>query len=356
MVKCDFCGKEIGNMPFQCRRCHSNFCWEHRFPEEHNCENFKKGNIFKNLSSDKKQHTKHHKKRNTRIPQEIIYGNEDFFPPVKHDGDTKQNNNIIVFVLCIILTLLVCGFILMMHPSLDQLREIEYNRDEHTDNIESQNISESPKDYIEPLPVIETHVVSVEPKIVSASIEQIVKNPEKYMNKSLKTTATLVIPFTYPPPTIKWKYSLLDEQGYNFPVKLTQEKRHFYTDHKYTVNGNIVKEKYCICQKRHPEILNNLAKNNIDNSLGQIMNWECPIGYWQIVDEWRDIGYSEKKQLASSCLKEVINYNCSFEYMIYGNSQNIEELKISFREEYRCNPETTESFYYFDAQDMTKIS
>jgi hypothetical protein len=34
---CDFCGREIGGMPFSCSRCGGTFCPEHRLPESHLC-------------------------------------------------------------------------------------------------------------------------------------------------------------------------------------------------------------------------------------------------------------------------------------------------------------------------------
>ena len=38
---CDFCGKRIYDMPFECKRCNSLFCGNHRLPESHNCRGLK---------------------------------------------------------------------------------------------------------------------------------------------------------------------------------------------------------------------------------------------------------------------------------------------------------------------------
>ncbi len=37
MVKCAFCKKETGYLPFHCKYCGNSFCSEHRLPENHNC-------------------------------------------------------------------------------------------------------------------------------------------------------------------------------------------------------------------------------------------------------------------------------------------------------------------------------
>lgn len=42
MVHCEFCGKEIGYLPFKCKYCGSIFCKVHRLPENHACSFDKK--------------------------------------------------------------------------------------------------------------------------------------------------------------------------------------------------------------------------------------------------------------------------------------------------------------------------
>ena len=37
MTRCDFCGKKIEGMPFNCWRCGGSFCGDHRLPENHAC-------------------------------------------------------------------------------------------------------------------------------------------------------------------------------------------------------------------------------------------------------------------------------------------------------------------------------
>ena len=37
MVKCAFCDKEAGYLPFHCKKCGKSFCAEHRLPENHEC-------------------------------------------------------------------------------------------------------------------------------------------------------------------------------------------------------------------------------------------------------------------------------------------------------------------------------
>lgn len=42
MVHCEFCGKEIGYLPFKCKYCGSIYCKVHRLPENHACSFDKK--------------------------------------------------------------------------------------------------------------------------------------------------------------------------------------------------------------------------------------------------------------------------------------------------------------------------
>lgn len=37
MPYCEYCGKEIGYLPFKCKYCGGTFCKEHRLPENHEC-------------------------------------------------------------------------------------------------------------------------------------------------------------------------------------------------------------------------------------------------------------------------------------------------------------------------------
>jgi hypothetical protein len=37
MPYCEFCGVEMGYLPFKCKYCGSSFCDQHRLPENHNC-------------------------------------------------------------------------------------------------------------------------------------------------------------------------------------------------------------------------------------------------------------------------------------------------------------------------------
>lgn len=46
MSTCKYCGKEIGDLPFNCRHCGSNFCSEHRLPENHECKFESQGSLI----------------------------------------------------------------------------------------------------------------------------------------------------------------------------------------------------------------------------------------------------------------------------------------------------------------------
>lgn len=38
MPNCDYCHKEVNNLPWTCKRCGKTFCDKHRLPEDHNCQ------------------------------------------------------------------------------------------------------------------------------------------------------------------------------------------------------------------------------------------------------------------------------------------------------------------------------
>jgi hypothetical protein len=57
MTHCDYCDKKIDGLPFHCRRCGKYFCSKHRLPEDHNCPGLKQGNIFDNLSDNRKKYS-----------------------------------------------------------------------------------------------------------------------------------------------------------------------------------------------------------------------------------------------------------------------------------------------------------
>jgi hypothetical protein len=42
MTKCYLCKKDIGYLPFKCRRCGRSFCSDHRLPEDHLCPGLKR--------------------------------------------------------------------------------------------------------------------------------------------------------------------------------------------------------------------------------------------------------------------------------------------------------------------------
>ncbi len=37
MTYCEFCGEQIGYLPFNCKYCGGTFCKKHRLPENHEC-------------------------------------------------------------------------------------------------------------------------------------------------------------------------------------------------------------------------------------------------------------------------------------------------------------------------------
>ncbi|MFX1496178.1 MAG: AN1-type zinc finger domain-containing protein [Promethearchaeota archaeon] len=46
MSTCNYCGKEIGDLPFKCKNCGNLFCSKHRLLENHECKFDFEGSIF----------------------------------------------------------------------------------------------------------------------------------------------------------------------------------------------------------------------------------------------------------------------------------------------------------------------
>ncbi len=42
MICCDYCGKNIDDVPFKCHRCTGHYCSKHHLPEDHNCPGLEK--------------------------------------------------------------------------------------------------------------------------------------------------------------------------------------------------------------------------------------------------------------------------------------------------------------------------
>lgn len=186
-------------------------------------------------------------------------------------------------------------------------------------------------------------------------IKNISQNPTNYMDKDIRIEGILTQYIHLTPPTIEWDYYIVDEQGYKFPIKSSFENRDFYVGEAYQISGNVKRLEYCYCQKRYIDAIGDFVNNSDKYSLQYIQQWKCPINIFDITNKWRDIDFGAKQTSSSCNSREIKEFNCSFEYITMLGSLNGERINFSFKDEYRCNPESIETFYYIDSQSMVKL-
>jgi len=183
-------------------------------------------------------------------------------------------------------------------------------------------------------------------------LADISKNPEKYINENVKVQGKLEEFIYLGTPSIRWDYFLVDDQGYKFPVKLPSENREFYVGSEYRISGKVAKLDYCYCERRYVDIEGDFISSKFYDYIRYTpINFNCnnPVPILDISGEWHRTSYSNTKKTLSSCIskKETI-FNCTYNY-------KSKTYRVSFKDEYRCDPETIETIYYIEAETMTKI-
>ena len=188
-------------------------------------------------------------------------------------------------------------------------------------------------------------------------LQSVAENPETYLNENIKVRGTLTTYIHFQISSIEWKYYLVDGQRYKFPVELPSENRDFYVGENYEISGKVEKLEYCFCQKRYVDLgEDDFVENGQKLSFQYAQNWDCPLLWYEITGGWKDVSYSPEKQLSSSCLSnEIKEFNCSFEYITDSATWKFTKIDFSFKEEYRCNPDTIETLYYIKPDTITKI-
>ena len=115
-ILCDICGKSTEYLPFVCRRCHGNFCSEHRLPENHSCPNLRRGNIFENLGRNSKRSMfqRRHKMHNNY--------------KIQGEGSRRdrQSTIIIAVIVFAILLFILNQNAVVSEPSQEQVAELSY--------------------------------------------------------------------------------------------------------------------------------------------------------------------------------------------------------------------------------------
>jgi hypothetical protein len=193
----------------------------------------------------------------------------------------------------------------------------------------------------------------------NADLADISKNPENYLNKDVKVNGKLDQLVHIRQPTIEWDYVFVDSQGYKFPIKLPQENRDFYVGQNYELSGTIKNINYCYCERRFVDVDGNFVSYNIykyiQYTASIITNFTCDkqitmYSLFGTVDgNWTKTSESDTKVEEPSCTSNGGTvYTCSYNY-------NSALYTDSFKDEYRCNPDSKEIFYYIEANKMTKI-
>jgi len=123
MVRCNYCGKNIDELPWTCKRCGQTFCGDHRLPESHDCQGIKTKNLFQSLTNKsrlktqtsksksyepdyemyvpgRKKHTSYHHRRNFS-PQNFL--RRYVYPRVQRDVKPHLMQFLLIFLIGIVL-------------------------------------------------------------------------------------------------------------------------------------------------------------------------------------------------------------------------------------------------------------
>ena len=73
MEYCEYCGEELGYLPFKCRHCNGSFCSKHRLPENHECT-FEIPQIPRKTRSNRYTRSSYSARGTTTYPRSRSYG------------------------------------------------------------------------------------------------------------------------------------------------------------------------------------------------------------------------------------------------------------------------------------------
>lgn len=88
-MKCDSCGKDIGDMRFTCKFCQGSFCSEHRLPENHDCQGLKE---YKKRSTKRGIKYEPFKKENLREKPKREFKQSNFLSELEGLVDQTSKN------------------------------------------------------------------------------------------------------------------------------------------------------------------------------------------------------------------------------------------------------------------------
>jgi uncharacterized protein YkwD len=129
MAYCDYCNNKMDEIPFHCRRCGSNYCSNHRLPEDHNCPGLKRGNLFESLGP-KKGHKTHNHDTSRQEPS-FIENPKSFFKrkyyKIKYwlkSREYRRYTNWNAFFMNILWIVILSILFMIIYSNLPKLNEI----------------------------------------------------------------------------------------------------------------------------------------------------------------------------------------------------------------------------------------
>lgn len=247
MANCQSCKERIEELPFHCRRCYNSLCSKCRLPEDHNCEQLHKGNLF----SDKKR--THHKtvyrlpknkqfkisKNHKKDEEEYFdYHNEQnklkfttFKKHIKQKSyQRKKLKKLIIPSIIIILLLLA---IIGAPTFTKKLQEINITQD--TINKQIKNFETTAKNFLQQIPILPSFLQcpSFENVTLKGSTLQIVQEDIQNWNLGVYTFSTPVL--SYQTKTKK-KIEIVCTEG----VEQGQNANHYYCNSKQVTNAVMI--------------------------------------------------------------------------------------------------------------------
>lgn len=195
--------------------------------------------------------------------------------------------------------------------------------------------------------------------ISSISVSEIIKNPEKYLNKEVT-----IVGYT------SFGNFLVDDQGYSIKLVNCKERGRTILPGKYKVTGVLHFIEICECEERRvlnvteeewmelQKLFPNIQKNQISQTYlilpspeeGWLPAWSLP------TPEIVEAHYYPFKAITikENCVSEIIEKN--YTTTVMWRFKPVVEITTELILERRCKPNTIERYFYFNCtKSMEKI-
>ncbi|UNQ73586.1 AN1-type zinc finger protein [Infirmifilum sp. NZ] len=239
-MKCDYCGEEIDGIPWKCKYCGGTFCVKHHLPENHNCPSLALLKATK--ASDGKWFYLPYPSRGRTVedikekPIEVpVKSSSHRRSQAKYSSPEISMGKAGKVVLSLILVfVLVAIYVVYNWIAIPPVRITVTEPSTVTPATSQGNTAQQ---------------TSTQPTIVASydSIEDIAKNPEKYVGKVVRIRGLLGLAFvsvsscTSPEGLTLSNLSLEDSQGYYVLIVPPSEQRNLYRGELYEAVGKVEK-------------------------------------------------------------------------------------------------------------------